>query len=53
MIVLPLLAKYSSPPGAGLAGRFDQSPRACDYRPGPPPVPGLYGDFPATARHFP
>lgn len=46
-------AKYSSPPGAVLAGPFDQSPRASDYRPRPAPQPGLRLSFPATSRRFP
>ena len=46
-------AKYSRVPGSGLAGRFDQSPRACDYRPSPPPHPGLRRDFTETAGRFP
>jgi len=53
MIVLPLLAKYSSPPGAGLADRFDQSARAHDYRPGLPALPALCRDCAATSRRFP
>jgi hypothetical protein len=53
MIAVRLSAKYSSRLGACLTGRFDQSPRPCDYRPGPPALPGLRHDFPATIRRFP
>ncbi|WP_427967664.1 hypothetical protein, partial [Acidithiobacillus sp.] len=51
--MMNLSGKYSLPPGAALAGRFDQSPRACDYHPCPLAHLGLCRDFPATARRFP
>lgn len=47
------MSKYSSPPDARLAGRLDQSPRACDYPPRPAPLPGLRHDFADTAGQFP
>jgi len=51
--MMNLSGKYSLPPGAGLVGRLDQSPRVHDYHPYPPPHRGLRHDFPATVRRFP
>jgi len=53
VIAVRFSAKYSSLPGAGLADRFDQSLRTCDYHPCPAPHPGLRHNFPATIRRFP
>ncbi len=53
MIFPVLFAKYSLPPGAGLSGCLDQSPRAYDYRPGLPGLAELRRDFPVTSAQFP
>ncbi len=45
--------KYSRAPGAGLAGRLDQSPSTHDYRSGGLSVWGLRHDFPVTSHRFP
>lgn len=45
--------KYSSRPGAPLAGPLDQSPRTHDYRPGLPAVAGLRRDLPMTCLEVP
>lgn len=53
VIALGAFGKYSRPPGAGLAGCFDQSSWACDYGSGLPALAGLRLTFAMTISRFP